>query len=97
MGSLLEVNTVILTSRPLQAPDDFASMSEVVYRRYKRMREEKKSLPDLIVIDGGKGQLNAAVASLKKIGIEGQVSIIGIAKRLEEIYSPGDPLSYPHQ
>ena len=80
------INTVI-------GPDDFASMSEVVHRRYKRLTEEKKDLPDLIVIDGGKGQLSAAVASLKVVGIYGQVPIIGIAKRLEEIYYPGDP--YP--
>jgi excinuclease ABC subunit C len=79
--------------KTVTGPDDFASMSEVVHRRYKRLMEEKKSLPDLIVIDGGKGQLNAAVASLKKVGIDGQVPVIGIAKRLEEIYCPGDP--YP--
>jgi excinuclease ABC subunit C len=74
-------------------PDDFASMHEVVHRRYKKLIEEKQALPDLIVIDGGKGQLSAAVASLKEVGIYGQVPIISIAKRLEEIYCPGDP--YP--
>lgn len=74
-------------------PDDFASMHEVVHRRYKKLVEEKQALPDLIVIDGGKGQLSAAVASLKEVGIYGQVPIISIAKRLEEIYCPGDP--YP--
>jgi len=79
--------------KTVTGPDDFASMSEVVHRRYKRLTEEKQDLPDLIVIDGGKGQLSAAVASLKAVGIYGQVSIIGIAKRLEEIYYPDDP--YP--
>jgi len=71
-------------------PDDFASMKEVVYRRYKRLMDEGQSLPQLIIVDGGKGQLSAAVDSLKKLEIYGQVSIIGIAKRLEEIYFPDD-------
>ena len=71
-------------------PDDFASMEEVVYRRYKRLLEEKKSLPELIVIDGGKGQLSSAVKSLEKLKLRGKIAIIGIAKRLEEIYFPGD-------
>jgi excinuclease ABC subunit C len=71
-------------------PDDFASMAEVVYRRYKRMLDEKESLPDLIVIDGGKGQLSSALESLEKLGLRGKIPIIGIAKRLEEIYYPGD-------
>lgn len=74
-------------------PDDFASMAEVTFRRYKRQLEEKAPLPDLIVIDGGKGQLNAACNSLKSLGLYGQVPIIGIAKRLEEIYFPED--QYP--
>ena len=73
-------------------PDDFSSMKEIVYRRYKRLLDEKKSLPQLIVIDGGKGQLSAACESLKTLGIYGKVAIIGIAKRLEEIYYPEDPL-----
>lgn len=72
--------------------DDFASMSEVVYRRYDRLLQEEKTLPQLVIIDGGKGQLNAAVKSLKKLGIEKEVGIIGIAKKLEEIYFPGDPV-----
>lgn len=74
-------------------PDDFASMTEVVYRRYKRLLDEKLPLPKLIVIDGGKGQLSAAMESLRRLGIEGKIPIIGIAKRLEEIYFPYD--SYP--
>ena len=74
-------------------PDDFGSMKEIVFRRYKRLIEEEQSLPDLIVIDGGKGQLNAATESLKQLDIYSQVPIIGIAKRLEEIYYPED--QYP--
>lgn len=71
-------------------PDDFASMTEVVGRRYKRLIEEKQPLPKLIVIDGGKGQLNAACDALRQLGIYGEIPIIGIAKRLEEIYFPND-------
>ncbi|MBL4587149.1 MAG: excinuclease ABC subunit UvrC [Flavobacteriales bacterium] len=71
-------------------PDDFASMEEVVLRRYKRMLEEGLSLPQLIVIDGGKGQLSSAVKSLELLGLRGKITIIGIAKKLEEIYFPGD-------
>ena len=71
-------------------PDDFASMEEVVYRRYKRLLKEERPLPELIVIDGGKGQLSSAVKSLEKLNLRGKISIIGIAKRLEEIYFPGD-------
>ncbi len=71
-------------------PDDFASMEEVVYRRYKRLLEEEEPLPELIVIDGGKGQLSSAVKSLDKLKLRGKIAIIGIAKRLEEIYFPGD-------
>jgi excinuclease ABC subunit C len=73
-------------------PDDFASMEEVIYRRYKRLTEEELPLPQLIVIDGGKGQLSAALNSLEKLNLRGKISIIGIAKKLEEIYFPGDPL-----
>ena len=71
-------------------PDDFTSMEEVVYRRYKRLLKEKKPLPELIVIDGGKGQLSSAVKSLEKLNLREKIAIIGIAKRLEEIYFPGD-------
>lgn len=74
-------------------PDDFASMKEVVGRRYKRLIDENKPVPKLVVIDGGKGQLSSAIEALKELGIYGQMPIIGIAKRLEEIYFPED--SYP--
>lgn len=70
--------------------DDFASMEEIIYRRYKRLLDEEASLPQLIVIDGGKGQLGAAIKSLDKLNLIGEIAIIGIAKRLEEIYFPGD-------
>ena len=73
-------------------PNDFASMEEVVTRRYRRILEENSSLPNLIIIDGGKGQLNVAVECLKNLNIYGRVAIIGIAKRLEEIYFPGDSI-----
>ncbi|MFZ4463067.1 MAG: excinuclease ABC subunit UvrC [Bacteroidales bacterium] len=73
-------------------PDDFASMEEIITRRYKRLMEEQKPLPQLIVIDGGKGQLGAAVNALEKLGLRGKITIVGIAKKLEEIYFPGDSL-----
>jgi excinuclease ABC subunit C len=73
-------------------PDDFASMEEVVFRRYKRLLEEEIPLPQLIVIDGGKGQLTSALKSLDMLGLRGKIAIIGIAKRLEEIYFPEDPI-----
>ncbi|UZR94573.1 excinuclease ABC subunit UvrC [Chondrinema litorale] len=73
-------------------PDDFASMYEVVYRRYKRLKEEEKPLPNLIVIDGGKGQLSSACNALKDLDLYGKIPIVGIAKRLEEIYFPGDSI-----
>jgi len=76
--------------KTVNGPDDFASMEEVVYRRYKRLKDEGSNLPQLIVIDGGKGQLSSAVKSLEKLGLRGKISIIGIAKKLEEIYFPGD-------
>ncbi|MHB0755619.1 excinuclease ABC subunit UvrC [Polaribacter sp. M15] len=73
-------------------PDDFASMEEVVFRRYKRLLAEGQSLPQLIIVDGGKGQLSSAVKSLEILGLRGKIAIIGIAKRLEEIYYPDDPI-----
>ncbi|MFZ4454837.1 MAG: excinuclease ABC subunit UvrC [Bacteroidales bacterium] len=76
--------------KTVEGPDDFASMREIVYRRYSRMLEENTPLPDLIVIDGGKGQLHAACESLHELKIYGKIPIIGIAKRLEEIYYPDD-------
>ena len=79
--------------KTVEGPNDFATMEEAVYRRYKRMLEEEDTLPQLIIIDGGKGQLSSAMSSLKKLGIENRVTVIGIAKRLEELYYPGD--SYP--
>lgn len=80
---LFNIKTVV-------GPDDYKSMEEVVFRRYKRLINEKSPLPQLIVIDGGKGQLSSAVKSLKQLNIDGQIAIIGIAKRLEEIYFPND-------
>ena len=73
-------------------PDDFATMEEVVYRRYKRMLDENQSLPQLIIIDGGKGQLSSALKALEKLDLRGKIAIVGIAKRLEEIFFPGDSL-----
>ena len=79
--------------KTVEGPNDFATMEEAVYRRYKRLLEENESLPQLIIIDGGKGQLSSAVKSLKKLDIYHKVAIIGIAKRLEELFYPGD--QYP--
>jgi len=79
--------------KTVEGPNDFASMKEIVGRRYKRLLEEEKPLPKLVVIDGGKGQLSSAIEALEELGIYGKMPIIGIAKRLEEIYFPGD--SYP--
>ncbi|MCD8399478.1 excinuclease ABC subunit UvrC [Tenacibaculum finnmarkense] len=76
--------------KTVEGPDDFASMEEVVFRRYKRLLAENEPLPQLIVIDGGKGQLSSALKSLDILGLRGKIAIIGIAKRLEEIYYPGD-------
>lgn len=78
--------------KTVEGPNDFASIEEVIYRRYKRLVEEGQSLPQLIVIDGGKGQLSSAVKSLEKLDLRGKISIIGIAKRLEELYFPDDPV-----
>lgn len=78
--------------KTVEGPDDFASMEEVVYRRYKRLLEEEEPLPQLIIVDGGKGQLSSALKSLDLLGLRGKIAIIGIAKRLEEIYYPDDPI-----
>ena len=78
--------------KTVSGPDDFASMEEVVFRRYKRLQEEASSLPQLIAIDGGKGQLSSAVKSLELLGLRGKIAILGIAKRLEEIYFPDDSI-----
>ncbi len=78
--------------KTVSGPDDYASMEEVVFRRYKRLLNEGESLPQLIVIDGGKGQLSSALKSLEILGLRGKIAIIGIAKRLEEIYFPDDPV-----
>ncbi len=78
--------------KTVTGPDDYASMEEVVHRRYKRLLDEERDLPQLIVIDGGKGQLSSALKSLEVLGLRGKIAIIGIAKRLEEIYYPGDPV-----
>ena len=78
--------------KTVEGPDDFASMTEVVYRRYKRLLDEKKDLPQLIVIDGGKGQLSAALKSLDELNLRGKIAIVGIAKRLEELFYPNDPI-----
>jgi excinuclease ABC subunit C len=76
--------------RTVQGPDDFASMEEVILRRYQRLLGEKKPLPQLVVIDGGKGQLASVRKSLETLGLAGRIAVIGIAKKLEEIYFPGD-------
>lgn len=76
--------------KTVEGPDDFASMKEVLTRRYTRLMQEGEGLPQLIVVDGGKGQLSAAVEALEEIGLRGTVAVVGIAKRLEEIYFPGD-------
>ena len=78
--------------KTVEGPDDFATMEEVVYRRYKRLLEEQVSLPQLIIIDGGKGQLSSALKALEKLNLRGKVAIVGIAKKLEEIFFPGDSL-----
>ncbi len=79
--------------KTVEGPNDFATMEEAVHRRYRRMLDEGTELPQLIIIDGGKGQLSSAIKSLKQLGIDKQVTVIGIAKRLEELYYPGD--QYP--
>jgi len=78
--------------KTVEGPNDFATMKEAITRRYSRLLEEGKTLPQLIVVDGGKGQLSAAVEALKELKIYTKLAIVGIAKRLEEIYYPNDPL-----
>ena len=78
--------------KTVEGPDDFASMEEVVYRRYKRLLDEEQPLPQLIIIDGGKGQLSSALKSLEQLDLRGKIAIIGIAKRLEELFYPDDPI-----
>lgn len=78
--------------KTVEGPDDFASMREVVYRRYKRLRDEGAPLPQLVIIDGGKGQLSSAVAILEDLGLLDKITVIGIAKRLEEIFFPGESI-----
>jgi excinuclease ABC subunit C len=78
--------------KTVEGPDDFASMEEVVYRRYRRLLEEDQPLPQLIIVDGGKGQLSSGVTALERLGLRGKIPIIGIAKRLEELFYPNDPV-----
>lgn len=78
--------------KTVEGPNDFASMEEVVYRRYKRLLDENQPLPQLIIIDGGKGQLSSALKIMDELGLRGKIAIIGIAKRLEELFYPGDPV-----
>ncbi len=78
--------------KTVEGPDDFASMEEVVYRRYRRLLEEDQPLPQLVIVDGGKGQLSSGVKALDRLGLRGKVPIIGIAKRLEELFYPNDPV-----
>lgn len=82
----------IFNVKTVDGPNDFATMEEVIYRRYKRMLEEGQPLPQLVIVDGGKGQLSSAVESLKKLDLYGKIPVVGIAKRLEEIYFPDDSL-----
>jgi excinuclease ABC subunit C len=82
----------IFNVKTVQGPNDFDTMKEAVFRRYKRLQDEGESLPQLIIIDGGKGQLGAALESLEILGLRGKIAVVGIAKRLEEIYFPGDSL-----
>ncbi|MGB1040211.1 MAG: helix-hairpin-helix domain-containing protein, partial [Flavobacteriales bacterium] len=78
--------------KTVEGPDDFASMEEVVYRRYKRLLDENQPLPQLVIVDGGKGQLSSGVKALKDLDLFGKIAIVGIAKRLEEIFFPGDSI-----
>jgi excinuclease ABC subunit C len=78
--------------KTVEGPNDFASMEEVVFRRYRRLLEEGEPLPQLVIVDGGKGQLSSGVKALETLGLRGKIAIIGIAKRLEEIFYPGDSI-----
>ena len=78
--------------KTVEGPDDFATMEEVVFRRYRRLLDENAPLPELVLIDGGKGKLSAAMKSIRKLGLEGQIAVLGIAKRLEELFFPGDSI-----
>lgn len=78
--------------KTVEGPNDFASMEEIIYRRYKRVMEENLPLPQLIIVDGGKGQLSSAMQSIDKLGLHGKLAVMGIAKKLEELYYPGDSL-----
>ena len=84
--------------KTVEGINDFASMSEVVYRRYKRLSDEGQPLPQLVIIDGGKGQLGAALESIEKLGLTGRMSLVGLAKREESIFFPGDsdPIQLPY-
>jgi len=82
----------IFNVKTVVGPNDFATMEEVIYRRYKRMIEEEQSLPQLIIVDGGKGQLSSAVTSLAKLNLYGKIPVVGIAKNLEEIFFPEDSI-----
>jgi excinuclease ABC subunit C len=75
--------------KTVEGPDDFQTMKEVVGRRYKRLKEEGQALPDLVIIDGGKGQLGAALEAIEELGLQNELKLVGLAKRLEEIYKPG--------
>lgn len=91
-GKPSKVDYRIFHPKTVEGPNDFATMEEVIYRRYKRLLEDDAELPQLILIDGGKGQLSSAIKSLKRLGLYGKITIIGIAKRLEEIFFPEDPI-----
>ena len=92
MVNLQKKITGILKIHDIDGPDDFASMEQVIYRRLKRLIDDNETLPNLIIVDGGKGQLSSGVKSLQKLNVEKKVAIIGIAKRLEEIFKPDDRL-----
>ena len=92
MGKPSKKDYRIFNVKTVEGPDDYSTMKEVIYRRYKRLLEENQTLPQLIVVDGGKGQLSSVCEVLKEMGIYGKLGIIGIAERLEELYFPDDPV-----